>query len=407
MGKAKHSTGAALRGGPPVLRHSRMAVCGPLGHRPPRRAAATSPLHIVHSESSCGWGGQEIRILTESEGLVRRGHDVRLVCAREAPIFDAARRRGLPVEALPIAKRDLRGLRAVRRWLKSNRVDVINTHSSTDSWLFAVASKVFGPRVPIVRTRHISAVLARDPFTRWVYTRAADAVVTTGENTRRAMLAHNRFPENRVLSVPTGIDTERFAPGNRKQSRQKLALPMDKLVVGIVATIRSWKGHRYLVDAVHALRRDDVHLLIVGDGPSRSAVEERIAELNLTGRVTLPGNQDDVVPWLQAMDVFALPSHANEGVPQSVLQAMACGLPVVSTTAGSIEEAVVDKQTGWIVPPLDPNALAAALGTLLDDETLRRRFGSEGRHRAVERFGIDRMLDRMESLFHQVVAARP
>jgi len=327
---------------------------------------------------------------------------VRLLCPREAPIFEAARRRGVPVEAIPIQRRTVQGLAAVRRWLKGNRFDVINTHSSTDSWLFAVAAKILGPRAPIVRTRHISVTVARDPFTRWLYTRGADMIVTTGERMRQTFITHNHVPHDRLESIPTGIDTDHFAPGDCLAARRKLGLPADKKIVGVVATLRSGKGHAYLLDAIRELARDDVHLLIVGHGRMRSSIDEQIARLSLGDRITLPGNQEDVLPWLQAMDVFTLPSHASEGVPQSIMQAMSCGLPVVATPAGSIREAVAENETGLIVPAKDSHALAASLEVLLDNEPLCRRFGTEGRRVAVERFGIERMLDRMESLFRRV-----
>jgi glycosyltransferase involved in cell wall biosynthesis len=364
------------------------------------------PLRIVHSESSCGWGGQEIRILGESEGLIRRGHDVRLLCPAQAPIFEAARRRNIPAEPLPIERRTVAALAAVRRWMKTNRFDVINTHSSTDSWLFAVAAKILGPRAPIVRTRHISVTPARDPLTRWLYTRGADMIVTTGERLRQNLISHNRVPQDRLISIPTGIDADRFVPADPLEARRRLGLPLEKTIVGVVATLRHGKGHDCLIDAVHQLARSDLHLLVVGHGKMRPAIDAQIERLGMTDRVTLPGNQEDVVPWLQAMDVFTLPSYANEGVPQCIMQAMSCGLPVVATPAGSIEEAVTDGETGLIVPKHDAGALAAALKTLLDDEALRRRFAAEGRRVAVERFGVDRMLDRMEDVFRRFVVER-
>jgi len=370
-----------------------------------RAKPPTGPLRIVHSESSCGWGGQEIRILTESQGFLRRGHQVRIVCPREAPIYEAAQQRGVPVEGLPIHRRNVRGLKAVRRWLKCNHFDVINTHSSTDSWLFAVAAKLFGSRAPIVRTRHISVTVSRDPFTRWLYTRGTDMVVTTGERIRQAMMKHNHFRQDRLLSVPTGIDTDHFAPGDKLGARRKLHLPLEKITIGVVATLRPGKGHPYLLDAIRQLARDDVQVLIVGHGPMRGPIDKQVAKLDLGDRVVLPGNQEDVVPWLQAMDIFTLPSHASEGVPQSIMQAMSCGLPVVATTAGSIKEAVTHNVTGLIVPAKDSRALAEALQTLIDHETLRRRFGREGRRVATERFGMDQMLDRMEDVFRRVAAA--
>ena len=119
-------------------------------------------MRIVHTESSLGWGGQEIRILSESQGLARRGHEVSLLCPREARIFDEAPRWGLQPTALPIGRKSLRGFSVLRDWLKKNPCDVISTHSSTDSWLSALALASLGGPVPMVRTRHISAPVSKN-----------------------------------------------------------------------------------------------------------------------------------------------------------------------------------------------------------------------------------------------------
>ncbi len=111
------------------------------------------------------------------------------------------------------------------------------------------------------------------------------------------------------------------------------------------------------------------------------------------------GQQENVVPWLNALDLFALPSYGEEGVPQAIMQAMACAVPVVSTTVGAITEAVAADVTGLIVAPRDTAALAAALVRLRDDPDLRVRFGTAGRRLAEQRFGLDRMLDAMEAVF--------
>jgi len=207
-----------------------------------------------------------------------------------------------------------------------------------------------------------------------------------------------------MVSIPTGIDTDRFAPGDRETARHRLGLPVDRILVGIVATLRSWKGHKYLVEAFLQLAAPNTSLLIVGDGPIRGRIEEQIAALDLTDRVILPGNQIDVVPWLQALDIFALPSYANEGVPQALLQAMACELPVVTTPVGSIEEAVTHEMTGLLVPPQNAQALVDALKVLIDDESLRRRLGVAGRRQVLARFGLDHMLDCMEDVFRKVIS---
>ena len=140
-------------------------------------------MKILHTEASCGWGGQEIRILTEARGLIGRGHQVELVCPAEAQIFTAAPDYGLPVHALPIGRKNLRGLFTLHGFLRQRRFDVVNTHSSTDSWLAALACRTFADAPPMVRTRHLST--PAPATSRW----ASSPAVTSWENaTVRSLL---------------------------------------------------------------------------------------------------------------------------------------------------------------------------------------------------------------------------
>lgn len=362
-------------------------------------------MHIVHTEASCGWGGQELRILSESQGMIARGHRITLVCPREARIHDEARASGITVHALPIGRKQLGGVFAMRRWLPENPCDVINTHSSTDSWLAALACATLPGAPPIVRTRHISAATPRNAATRWLYTRATQHIVTTGDALRRTLIADNGYPAGNITSIPTGIDTRRFAPGDRGSARAALGLPDDAPIVGIVATLRSWKGHRYLIDAFASLAGERTLLLIVGDGPQRDALESQAAACGLAERIRFAGNQQDVRPWLHSMDVFALPSYANEGVPQALLQAMLCGLPCVTTDAGSIGEIALDGRTALVVPAQDSSQLSAAVARLLGDAALRQGLGEAARAHCARGFGLETMLDKMEAVFRNVVSA--
>jgi glycosyltransferase involved in cell wall biosynthesis len=301
--------------------------------------------------------------------------------------------------ALPIARKSMRGFRALRRWLQENRCDVLSTHSSTDSWLSTLALASLGNPVPIVRTRHISAPVPKNFLSRWLYGRASH-IVTAGEALKRELIERNGIPAARIESVPTGVDPDVFKPGDKSAARGLLHLPGDALIVGIVATLRSWKGHRDLLEALP----EGALLVVVGDGPQREALGTLARELGIQSRVRFAGNQRDVVPWLQSFDIFALPSYANEGVPQALLQAMLCGLPCVTTNVGSIAELARDGETALVVPPRNADELRAALGRLLKDPGLRGRLGAAARRHCAAGFSYRRMLDRMEAIYRDVAA---
>lgn len=363
---------------------------------------SSAPLHIVHTESSLGWGGQELRVLTEAEAFLKRGHRVEIWAAPGSNILDDAKRRGIPCRALPIARRGIGALHAVRRALSESQPDVVNTHSSTDSWLVALARLLLRRPPPMVRTRHISAPVSRDVATRWLYCRSTSHIVTTGESLRQELITRNRFPAEQITSIPTGIDISRFISGDRLAARRHLRLPQTAPTIGVVATLRSWKGHRFLVEAFARLQDRRARLLIVGDGPVRTDIARRAEELGMASRVMMPGNQREVLPWLQALDVFVLPSYANEGVPQAIMQAMAIGLPVISTPVGSISEIVRHEETGLLVAPRDVVALREAIERILSDPGTAKAMGERARMFVSQQFGIDRMCDKMEQVFRRV-----
>lgn len=355
-----------------------------------------------------GWGGQEIRVLEETQGMIARGHAVEIWAVGGSGILAEAERRAIPHRALSIGRKNLRGVVAMRRALASVRPHVVNTHSSTDAWLVALACLTLGDAPAMVRTRHISAPVPDNFPTRWLYKRATRHIVTTGERLREILVRENRFNADRITSVPTGIDPVRFRPGDKAEARRRLGLEPAARYLGIVATLRSWKGHLYLVEAFARLAGADaaLRLVIVGEGPMRPSIEQKIEELGLAPKVTLAGRQDAVEPWFQALDVFCLPSYANEGVPQAIVQAMLCGLPVVTTPVGSILEAVTDQETALLAAPRDAGVLATAIRRLLDDPALAERLGRQARAKAEQKFGRDAMIERMEAVFQEVADGR-
>ncbi|HEX6137860.1 MAG TPA: glycosyltransferase [Casimicrobiaceae bacterium] len=357
-----------------------------------------------------GWGGQEIRTLTEAAGFIGRGHRVVVYAAPGARIAEEASRFGVPARTLPIGRKRPHGVLSLARALAAQPVDVVNAHSSTDTWLAALACQWLRRtrrRAPVlVRTRHVSIRVPNDPATRWLYRRATARVVTTGAALREQLIRDNGLDPARVDSVPTGIDAAALTPLPREAARRELGLPPEAPLIGIVATLRSWKGHRYLVEAMPRLRHRDARLVIVGDGPQRAALEAQVDALALRERVLFAGQQPVVARWLAALDVFALPSYANEGVPQALLQAMFAAIPCVTTDAGAIPEIARDRETAYVVPREDPAALAAAIDDVLDHREASAALAQRARAYVVPRYGLETMLDRMEEAFRRALAER-
>jgi len=360
-------------------------------------------VRIVHTESSVVMGGQERRVLAESLGMRDRGHDVWIATPPGGALAERAAAVGLDViplsfrrSLLPISARSLASV--VRRV----KPDVLNSHSSADSWSAALA-RWLGP-LPgaLVRSRHISARVAPGTLHRFLYGQA-DHVITTGESVRADLAASGLVPPDRSTSIPTGVNLERFQPlpGRRADARQFLGVEAEGPVIGVVAYLRRDKGHAVLLRAIPRILTSQpaCSLVIVGDGPERINLEALARELGIETSVRFAGLREDIPIVLSAFDIFCQPSVRNEGVPQSVLQAGAAELPVVSTTVGGIPEAVVHGETGFVVPPDDPGELAGAISTLLADARLRSRMGQAGRRHVSQRFSVQRMLDLTEEAY--------
>lgn len=362
-------------------------------------------MRILHTESSVGWGGQEIRVLDEAVGFIARGHQVWIASQPHAQIVPAARKRGIEVFELPFGRVKLGAIRQMTRLLRSINPDIIVTHSRNDTWIAALGILFARSHAKLIRTRHVSIPVKSGLRNRWLYARRAAHVVTTGEAIRSHLIEVLNLDPSHVVSIPTGTDLSRFHPGDRSAARAKLGLSPDGILIGMVATLRSWKGHRFLIDALLDSRLKDTIAVLVGDGPQEPNLLKQVEERGLKDRVIFAGRREDVQDWLRAFDIFALPSTGNEGIPQALMQAMATGLPVVTTPVGAIPELVTHGETGWLVQPENPESLAAGIAALLADRDLAKKLGEAGRALVERKHTKDAMLDAMEEVFRKAISA--
>jgi sugar transferase (PEP-CTERM/EpsH1 system associated) len=228
--------------------------------------------------------------------------------------------------------------------------------------------------------------------------------VTVSRDLARWLIEEVRVPARKVRTIYNGVDTARYALGDRAAARRALGIPPDWTVAGTVGRLDPVKDQIGLIRAFgQAAIKGKSALVIVGDGPVRRQLEALVKELALGDRVRLLGERDDVPLILRALDVFVL-SSIGEGTSNAILEAMATGLPVIATRAGGNSELVRDGLTGRIIEPRRPDVLAEALTAYLDDPVLARAHGAGGRERAVGDFGLERMLAGYTALYRQYAA---
>jgi glycosyltransferase involved in cell wall biosynthesis len=364
-------------------------------------------VNIFIAESSTTVGGQELAVLLHAERLLKRGHRLRLILEPGSPIHRMAVERSLPVGPVGMQRWQYPlAINRFRRLLDRDRPAILHVNSSRDSWIGSLAAKLVQPRPKVIRTRHISAPLNNNAVTRLLYRRLLDMVIVTGgERTRRDLIERDGLEADRVVAFPIGLDVEYFSPAEPDRDlRMELGLPRDHLLVGLISYLRDYKGHFYFVEAAaHVLKqRQNVTFLIVGEGPEEPVIRAQIERLGLTREVLLLGFRDDLLNVFRSLNVFAIPTIEGDTIPQVLMQALALGLPVVSTTTGSIPDVLRDEDSGFIVPPRNADALAARIGRLLDDPALRARMGQRGRATVVASYSIDRMVDELERVYERV-----
>ena len=365
-------------------------------------------MKIVMSESSPGKGGQELAIVRQAVGLKKRGHDVLLLVHPGSSIEQLAARWGLRSTSLPMRRLTFAGLLGFRKVLRKERPDILHVNSSRDSWLGAVSARLVYPRIRVIKSRHISSPLNRNLPTRILYRYLFDHVIGTGgQTTYRDLVERDGLEPERVDAFPIGIDLARHVPGPPERDlRTELGLSSSHRLIGIVSYLRSYKGHRYLIEAAAQLipRVKDVTFLIVGEGPEEDTLRNQIAQAHVEGHVRMLGFRPDLLNVLRSLDLFVIPSVEGDTIPQVLIEAMAVGLPVISTTAGSIPDVVIDRQTGLIVPPRDSDALAKRIEELLDNGPLCRTLGANAHRHITEHYSIDRMLDRLEQVYRRALS---
>ncbi len=230
---------------------------------------------------------------------------------------------------------------------------------------------------------------------------ADDLLIAECEASRGYLLKRLGYAPDKVITIYNGVDVANWpvSKADRAQKRLELKLAPGDALIGCVGRLDAQKGHGTLIDAMAKIKgRLPARCAIIGGGPRRAALEAQVRRRGLQDHVRLLGERDDVISWLSAFDVFALPSFW-EGLPNALLEAMALGVPPVASDVDGVPEVVDDGKSGLLVPPKDSAALAQALATLAGDAALRARLGAAAQKAVAERFGLLRMIESYQNAY--------
>jgi glycosyltransferase involved in cell wall biosynthesis len=359
---------------------------------------------IAHSEASLGWGGQEHRILAEINGFNRRGCEVWLIAPVNSQIYQRACQAGVQVVAQRFDQRYLLPFQILRLawWLHHQRIDIVNPHSSRDGWMLTIAARL--ARVPlIIRSRHFDVPIPNKSLSRLIYKEWTHHILTTSPKITSSLVSTFDLAPGEITTLPTGVDCQRFKSEGPKADYTACALPPQTPLVGMVTVIRAAKGIQVLAEAVHLLKTQQgfpVHCIVAGEGPSLALVKSAISQFSVEDQFTFLGHREDVPEIMRTLDLIAIPSF-HEAIPQSGLQALAMGVPVVASNVGGIPSIVRHGETGRLVPPRDAAALAAAIRETLEQKLQTQAMCHAGKQLVMSQHSLDAMLDRLDAIYHK------
>jgi glycosyltransferase involved in cell wall biosynthesis len=359
-------------------------------------------LAIVHVLSSFGVGGQERVALDLAIGQKARGHAVTVLSLAPPPdgaMADEFRDHGIAVDRVPKRGTGVDATLVPRlvRALRKLGAEIVHTHNPMPLIYGAPAARLAGAAA--IHTKHgINPGGRGHRLLRRAAAQLTHAFVAVSDTTEQQAREQRDAPDTKIHTIANGIRLDRYHPDAdaRAQTRVELGLG-DAWVVGTVGRLDAFKNQRLLVRAMAPLLSSHVRLVIVGDGPARADVEAEIAKLPDPTWVVMTGRRMDVPRIMPAFDVFAL-SSKSEGLPLVVPEAMAVGLPIVTTAVGGLPSVVDEGKTGLLVP-VDEVALSGALAKLAAHRELARTMGEAAREAALDRYSADRMVDAYLDLY--------
>jgi len=371
--------------------------------------AELPPIRVLHLIETGGPGGAE-RMLLDLVRHLGPGYTSTLGLLKPGWLQTTATLASIPSVLLAgNALGDFGTLRKTFQFVRANEIQLLHTHEFYMNLVGAIIARV--SRIPHVATLHGKKYHTEKRRRRAFYRFAAkrtSRLVAVSQDLQKFLCAHFNVSQDKVAMIYNGIDLSPFADVQRNpQLLESLGISVDAFIVGTVGNLYALKGHTYLIRAAHGVmqKRPNTHLLILGRGELKNPLEQEAKALGIADRVHLLGYRDDTPRWLGVMNVFVL-SSLSEGLPLSLLEAMASSLPTIVTQIGGMPEVVREGETGVVVPPGDCEALTKSILFFHDNPNIAKQYGRAGRIVVFEDFSVDRMVHQYRSLYREVLAGK-
>ena len=372
-------------------------------------ATQTRTQNILILDNELGMGGVEKKLFDFVSRIDRSRFNVAICCLKECGYFKSHfESMGVHVhENLLAHKYDVMAFNRFLHVLKEEEIDLVYTFIHPNTVIFATMARAMGKVKGAIVSLHAMGNAVGGKLVRGYqkpFLKKADALIAVAHKHKDYLAEVEGLDGSNISVIYNGVDVDKYHPGEPKAGVvAAMGIEPGDTVVTTVASLKPLKCIGNLLAAAQRIGRDDVKFVLAGDGPSRAQLEALAADLGVAERVTFLGIRDDVDEVLRASDILVLPSR-TEAFPNVVLEAMATGLPVVTTDVGSVREIVADGENGWIVPKENVDALTEKLVDLLDDPDKARRFGARGREIVEADFQLAGMVDKRQALFDSVLA---
>ena len=370
---------------------------------------------ILFATTTSDFGGAEV-FLQELIGRLdrQRFEPVLLSLCPPGRVAERVRAQGVAVHTFELGESTsvvelTVAIRRLRRFFVDERIALVQSQLYRANVVANVAARLTRKRPVVVNAQHSLYAMtgkSAEMLARWVRP-LADLTVAVSPIVEEYLVGDEGTDPRRVRVIDNGVDDERFRPSDDRPLRHELGLAPDELLLGAVGRLSEEKGLLHLVDALAKLTdlQRPVRLALVGDGPQRGELEQRIHDLGLANLVTFLGVRSDIPELMRSFDLYVLPS-LREALPISLLEAMASGCCVVASSVGGVPHALADGVEGRIVPPGEVEALAEALRGCLGDEEERDRLGRSARQRVERDFSLTVATQRYEELYTELLSAR-